>query len=297
MQVTSVYLILLLLLLCVANGYVIDYNSSRSLWSSEATSYLFNYKEISYGSFKLVKRNNDTVMRVKYPKDSYAGGSVKGGCGFKASPKNTFPLVNVFLEYKVFFDPKFDFVRGGKLPGLYGGKSSSGGTHLDNGFSARIMWRTNGTGEFYLYVPDAQDPRYSQVARRRGVFGDSLGFGNFTFSKGKWNSVKMYLELNNVDQYNGKLKLWFNDKLSVEFDKMNFRTIESVSIKGIFFDTFFGGDSKDYQSSLDTYADFKDFKLSTYTVVKSVSASSCSNNMPNLLLLLFAVLVNWFIIV
>lgn len=56
------------------------------------------------------------------------------------------------LTYEVAFSSQFDWVKGGKLPGLWaGGKNGSvcsGGSESDGAcFSARLMWRANGTGE------------------------------------------------------------------------------------------------------------------------------------------------------
>lgn len=47
---------------------------------------------------------------------------------------------NVTLEYSVFFPDGFNFVKGGKLPGLFGGhKGCSGGQQSEDCFSTRLM--------------------------------------------------------------------------------------------------------------------------------------------------------------
>ena len=49
---------------------------------------------------------------------------------------------NVSLSYSVFFPADFDFVLGGKLPGLNGGHGGcSGGKSADSCFSTRLMVR------------------------------------------------------------------------------------------------------------------------------------------------------------
>lgn len=64
----------------------------------------------------------------------------------------------MLATYEVAFDAGFDWVQGGKLPGLRGGLSSTGcsGGDTANGqdcFSSRLMWRTNGAGEgMYLRI-------------------------------------------------------------------------------------------------------------------------------------------------
>ena len=59
---------------------------------------------------------------------------------------------SMLLTYEVAFDTYFDWVKGGKLPGLRGGLNStgcSGGNKADglDCFSSRLMWRKNGAGE------------------------------------------------------------------------------------------------------------------------------------------------------
>jgi len=58
------------------------------------------------------------------------------------------------MSYTLRFSKDFDFVKGGKLPGLCGGPENvSGGRPANgqNGFSARLMWRRDGRGEAYVY--------------------------------------------------------------------------------------------------------------------------------------------------
>ena len=54
----------------------------------------------------------------------------------------------LFLSYRVKFKNGFDFVRGGKLPGLAGGTAPTGSSPADgtNGWSGRMMWRTDFQG-------------------------------------------------------------------------------------------------------------------------------------------------------
>jgi hypothetical protein len=55
---------------------------------------------------------------------------------------------NVSLTYFVYFALGFNFVCGGKLPGLFGGKKGcSGGQTATNYFSTRMMFKNGGLGE------------------------------------------------------------------------------------------------------------------------------------------------------
>ena len=61
---------------------------------------------------------------------------MKGGLQFLARPFSG--RDELTFEYDIFFPNNFDFVRGGKLPGIKGGSGScSGGNHDDSCFSLR----------------------------------------------------------------------------------------------------------------------------------------------------------------
>jgi hypothetical protein len=97
------------------------------------------------------------VLQVTYPQDSFSDTSSSSGGGgaqfinlWNASDGSSFN--SMLLSYEVAFQANFDWVKGGKLPGLRGGLATSGcsGGSASNGtscFSSRVMWRQNGAGE------------------------------------------------------------------------------------------------------------------------------------------------------
>ena len=99
-----------------------------------------------------------TLMQVKFPAGSINPGAnrdLRGGAGFYALPvqlAGTLPTaMSVSFAYSVYFPPDFDWVKGGKLPGLWGGDPTcSGGNSAMKCFSTRLMWRAGGEGELYL---------------------------------------------------------------------------------------------------------------------------------------------------
>jgi hypothetical protein len=94
------------------------------------------------------------------------------------------------LRYYVRFHAAFDFVKGGKLPGLFGGTDHfSGGAIPDgtNGFSVRYMWRTNGDGEAYAYLPTSD------------LYGTEIGRGRWRFRPGEWHCLEQRVVLNAPD--------------------------------------------------------------------------------------------------
>jgi hypothetical protein len=100
------------------------------------------------------------MLQLFYPKDSVnPARRPQGGSEFYAKPLDISNANNVTLEYKVFFPGDFDWVKGGKLPGLYGGHTRcSGGNPALDCFSTRLMWRAGGAGELYLVRPGPSLP-------------------------------------------------------------------------------------------------------------------------------------------
>ena len=92
------------------------------------------------------------VLQVTYPAGSYSHDT--GGVQFYNLWNTTdgSSFRTMMVSYELAFDSGFDWVKGGKLPGLRGGLNStgcSGGNQADglSCFSTRLMWRRNGEGE------------------------------------------------------------------------------------------------------------------------------------------------------
>ncbi|KAG0045021.1 hypothetical protein BGZ83_009724, partial [Gryganskiella cystojenkinii] len=104
------------------------------------------------------------VLRSLYPKNSYSQ-SKDRHASFTSTPLPTSAFTGtshyIRLEYQMMFEPGFNWVKGGKLPGILvgseqgsggGNTGCSGGGSAENCFSTRMMWRANGEGELYLYA-------------------------------------------------------------------------------------------------------------------------------------------------
>ena len=192
---------------------------------------------------------------------TYPAGIVglKNGGGFSFYSEGQHNGVNVegasevTFTYSVYFPEDFDFVKGGKLPGLYGGtsfdnaKSCSGGRQDDRQscFSARTMWRTNGMGEIYNYLPNGAhdaNPNYCTMAPFSTCnpdYGDSVARGAFTFPKGQWTTVAQRLKLNDIGQSNGEQELYVNGESKILISNLAMAQEEGTKIYGIMAQTFF----------------------------------------------------------
>jgi len=153
---------------------------------------------------------------------------------------NPVSAVSAALEYEVYFPPDFDFVKGGKLMGLSGGRGNGrgcgGGADPAWCFNSRIMWRRDGWGESYLYVPEGmQAPdfcsrfpkcsgdRYQPCNFCNLEKGVSFGRGGFEFQRGQWNKIYMNVTLNTPNVTNGILEVRHNGKRAIYYDKINWR--------------------------------------------------------------------------
>lgn len=95
--------------------------------------------------------NSGPVLEVTYPAGSlHLDGGTQLYSLWNTTDGSSFN--SMLLSYELAFDSGFDWVKGGKLPGLRGGPNPDGcsGGNKPNGsdcFSTRVMWRKNGAGE------------------------------------------------------------------------------------------------------------------------------------------------------
>jgi hypothetical protein len=201
------------------------------------------------------------LLRVAYPAGSAsrrAGGEDGGTQVYLRLPDG--PVDTLALTYQVRFPDGFDFVKGGKLPGLFGGTVTSGRDIPDgtNGFSTRYMWRRDGAGEVYAYLPTSQE------------HGTSLGRGCWTFPTGRWSTVRQVVRLNTPGAADGEVTVWQDGRQVLRQRGVQFRTVDSLRIDGLFFSTFFGGGDSSWASPVDQHADFAGFAVSTDTAAEPV---------------------------
>ncbi|GAA5946534.1 hypothetical protein JCM3765_000284 [Sporobolomyces pararoseus] len=190
----------------------------------------------------------DLVLSTNYPK-----GTRDGDQFFMTPMRADSNVQTAVLQYDVAFDVGFDFVKGGKLPGLYGSEKGaegvcSGGNRQPSCWSARLMSRTGGEGEVYAYIPTYPGfCRQSDVACN-DVYGISLSRGSFDFSAGGWTTITQLVSLNTPGYANGLLYLWANGSLALAHTGIVWRVTEDVTISKIMFSTFFGGSDSSWNS-------------------------------------------------
>ncbi len=177
----------------------------------------------------------------------------------------------LFLSFRLRFDEGFNFVRGGKLPGFSGGEGNVGGNRPDgtDGFSARMMWRTDGssgaptTGETanivqYIYHPDQPRDHAEDFRWDDGPTGEWQ-----VFEADTWYHVQHRLVMNTPGQHDGIFQAWLDGELVLDLQDLRFRDDASIQINELLFSTFFGGSSERWETTKIERAYFDDFVVST----------------------------------
>ncbi len=208
--------------------------------------------------------SNNRALEVFYQKGSYASPNSQVGTSstifhIDFSPKGIGigKHEDLYFRYMVKFEDKFEFQKSGKLPGLAGGNSNSGGNPPDgyDGWSGRLSWTKNGGIINYMYIPGIE--KYGKQ------FPWSLNGRTTLLTPGKWQCLEMHYSLNDPGKNNGVIQGWIDEQLALERHDINFRNTDSLKIDNIMFDTFFGGDTPDFASPKDQTAQFDNFVVAT----------------------------------
>ena len=182
---------------------------------------------------------------------TYPAGRI-GGASPQGLPSNYVkipPAKEYYLDYQVMFMSDFEWVKGGKLPGLVGGSHTSGcNSIVPDGWSARFMWVGGGRGEVYLYNQD-----------RSNRCGDNYGFSSGTFVKSRWHRISEHVVINSPGQNNGLVEAWLDGKKVNTLNNVQLRgrVAENVAlVDWVSLQTFYGGSTNDWAPPRNTHARF-----------------------------------------
>jgi hypothetical protein len=127
-----------------------------------------------------------------------------------------------------------------------GSTSCSGGSRNDKCFSARLMWRTGGKGEMYTYLPPSFKANDNVCTVKpqsecNPTYGASVGRGSYSFKPGAWTTIATRVLLNDAGKENGELELYAAGKSLFKVSGLVLRDSDAGRIRGMMFQTFFGG--------------------------------------------------------
>ena len=204
-------------------------------------------------------------MRLYYPKDQYGPSNTGGQAPLLVTPQDEY-----YTSYSVRFSDDFSWGssnEGGKLPGLSGGGRCSGCAVCtgDNGFTARLMWRTGGKAVVYLYHLNKVNP---PCGDNYEIMVDGK---NLVFEKGKWYKISQRVKVNSGTNSDGEVEMWIDDK-HAQIKLYNGTLVEKLTgiqfvnngdkVDGLYFSTFHGGGDNKWVPTVDSYAWFDDVIIS-----------------------------------
>ena len=187
-------------------------------------------------------------LRLTFPKGSL--GPNEGGAQFRESLA---PHEAYRLSYRVLFEKGFDFRRGGKLPGLGGGKANTGGQKpTGDGWSARYMWGEDGKLDLYLYHLD-----------QKTEYGERFPL-QAKATPGQWLTLLQVVQVNAPGKADGHIRVWVDGQLALHQKGLRLRgkvEPEVALVDQFIFSTFHGGSTKNWAPTRNSYARFDDFVL------------------------------------
>jgi hypothetical protein len=188
------------------------------------------------------------VLRITTPAGAWGSRNSGGSLKTSIPPRDEYDL-----EYQIRFGHAngtgFDFNKGGKLPGLAGGRCNTGGVRpTGDGWSARYMWRREGALVIYLYHLD-----------QKGDYGEDLPL-DVKAQLGKWYKLRQYIRLNNDGKNDGILKIWVNGKLVLERNDIRYRLGSKALIDHFLFSHFWGGNDNTWAPGETSSIYFNDFR-------------------------------------
>jgi hypothetical protein len=204
---------------------------------------------VAEGHVSVRKEGEIPWLRVSFTPGQI--GPEKGGAGWR------FPInqhESMEFRYQMRFSDPFEFVKGGKLPGLSGGPENVSGGHPatgENGFSARLMWRRDGRGEAYVYHVDQPEE-----------YGESFPFPeDFRFPVGRTFQVRLALSMNDPAKRDGTLAVWItlpgqSPRQVVDRRDLRWRTTDGFGVDSLYLQAFHGGGDKTWAPKRECWAEF-----------------------------------------
>ncbi|WP_309387324.1 polysaccharide lyase [Cerasicoccus frondis] len=207
----------------------------------------------------VVQENGNQSLQVLYPADHYdLGGAQGSGCSFEIElPAEA----EYYLSFDVTFQQNevgvFDWVKGGKLPGLAGGTHPSGGNYSPDGFSMRYMWKEGGRLVIYAYWLDQQG-----TVSGSKHYGQDLDLGDVVLTPGVTYELVQRVKLNTPGAYDGVLQVWINGTMVYDDQALRFRQSgANWLIDQFYMATFHGGNSASWAPPRDNHARFDNFRI------------------------------------
>ena len=193
----------------------------------------------------------DGHLEVGYPAGSSSPSSGHPGGAQARLAIAAGPRLRYTLTYQIRFPVGFQWVRGGKLPGLCGGACGTRWHNGPGGWAARFMWRAGGAGEVLL-----------SAATTTG-FGADLGLGDWHFqADGGWHTLSEQVTMNTPGQPDGSIEVSYDGIRVAALTGLVLRAAgDTEEIDSLIFSTFFGGSGSSWAPTAAQHIDFRGFAV------------------------------------
>ncbi len=206
---------------------------------------------VQEGHLHVVPMNDERYWRITCKAGEI--GPERGGVGWRWPFPQPVPKTEARreaeLRYTIQFEDGFEYVKGGKLPGLCGGpKTITGGDQCTgyDGWSVRIMWRRDGRGQAYAYHP-----------RMKGKYGDEYDFpSDFRFPIDLPIRLRLAVKMNHPNAADGSLRISVQmpeepERIVVEELEMQWTKSQSIGVDSLLFNVFHGGNDRSWAPTQD----------------------------------------------
>ncbi len=228
-------------------------NHPQGVYSSSLMEQDFNSVDVYNGPadrFNIladINDNSNQFLRVTYPAGAVGASNSGGQFITHMAARDEY-----YLDYYIRFDDNFDFQLGGKIPGLSGGESNTGGDRpTGDGWSARFMWREEGKAVVYLYHMD-QPTNY----------GHDIEL-NRSFQRGQWHRLTQRIKVNSGNNNDGILQVWFDGELVILRNDIRYRNNNQALVDHFYFSTFFGGNTSDWAPDITSTISYDNIRIGT----------------------------------
>jgi hypothetical protein len=215
----------------------------------------------------------DGSLRLLLPE-----GCIKKECAMQIKSGLPESLESATLRYSMRFSKDFDWVKGGKLPGLCGAKCLTGCKVVtgDDGWSMRSMWRP------CVWPPTPHAPpceggklaAYLYHADKVHNCGDDVSYvgeGDELFRPmpEEWIDVTVFVAMNTAGprggsggyENDGVVRVWADGELVVEREDLAWRSYDDIGIDTFYLSVFYGGGQPDWAPPKDNSIDFSGFEI------------------------------------